>query len=203
LSIPERILNISKAYLNQVRDRIDSELSDAERELDVTPGSRSIDEVSMHSDDLSTGTDPEAMMRRAEARIAAARRDLESRNELAAKEAQISAPSAPSTTTPSNSVSTPSGRPTAASNGNAATSGEVDPNFHDYRVLGVPVGGDLAQVQAEYEQLTRRCDPRRFPDGSADQKQAEAILQRVNVAFEALRKRLDPTVNRFGKLELE
>jgi hypothetical protein len=58
-------------------------------------------------------------------------------------------------------------------------------------------------VQSEYEKLSRRCDPRRFPEGSDEQKQADLILGRVNASYEALRRRLDPTENRFGKLELE
>jgi curved DNA-binding protein CbpA len=70
-------------------------------------------------------------------------------------------------------------------------------------VLGVPVGSDLGTVQSAFEKLARRCDPRRFPENSREQKDAQRILERVNVAFEALRKRLDPTENRFGKLELE
>ncbi|MBC8103793.1 MAG: J domain-containing protein, partial [Cytophagales bacterium] len=78
-----------------------------------------------------------------------------------------------------------------------------DPNASDFRVLGVPVGSDLGTVQSAYEKLALRCDPRRFPDGSQEQKDAQRILERVNVAFESLRKRLDPTENRFGRLELE
>jgi curved DNA-binding protein CbpA len=69
--------------------------------------------------------------------------------------------------------------------------------------MGVPVGSDLVTVQAAYEKLARRCDPRRFPDGSTEQKEAELILKRVNAAYEVLKKRLDPTESRFGKLELE
>ena len=82
-----------------------------------------------------------------------------------------------------------------------ATNSATDPHAVDYRVLGVPVGSDWASVQSAYEKLARRCDPRRFPEGSAEQKDAQRILERVNVAYEALRKRLDPTESRFAKLE--
>jgi len=78
----------------------------------------------------------------------------------------------------------------------------VDPNASDYRVLGVPVGSDLATVQVAYETLSRRCDPTRF-EGSEYKKDAEKILARINTAYDSLRRRLDPTENRFGKLELE
>jgi hypothetical protein len=58
-------------------------------------------------------------------------------------------------------------------------------------------------VQAAYEELARRCDPRRFPDNSQEQQDAGRILERINASFDALKKRLDPTVTRFDKLELE
>jgi hypothetical protein len=179
LSIPERLFRLSKAYLGQVRERIDSELAGAERELDHEPEANS----AAPGSDRSV-SESEEMMRRAEERIAAVRLDLESR-----AEATRSASAAPARATSA---------PAAAT-----VTAEADPNFHDYRVLGVPVGSDLGAVQAEYEKLSRRCDPRRFPEGSSEQKQAEQILGRINSSFEALRRRLDPTENRFGKLELE
>jgi DnaJ-domain-containing protein 1 len=195
LSIPERLFNISKAYLNQVRDRIDHELSDAERELDAE-GARSGDTAS------GGGSDADSMMRRAEERIAAARRDLESQTELA-RAREAAAANAP--TIDSSAAGSAGGRPQARPATPTTNSGgdAGDPNYHDYRVLGVPVGSDLAAVQSEYEKLSRRCDPRRFPEGSAEQKQADQILGRINASYEALRRRLDPTENRFGKLELE
>ena len=71
MSIPERIFNISKAYLNQVRDRIDNEL--AERELQAATDAK---ELGLPPTD---DTSSEAMIRRAEARIAALRREAEAR----------------------------------------------------------------------------------------------------------------------------
>ena len=187
MSIPERIFRISKAYLNQVRDRIDAEL--AEREL----------ETSLNRDpDLPAQDDasPEAMMRRAEARIAAARRDME--RQMGERTPGTAAPVTPAAETGVAPASATS--PTAPA---PAKGVETDPNAADFRILGVPVGSDLPTVQAAYERLSRRCDPRRFPEASAEQKEAERILARVNTAYDALRKRLDPTENRFGKLELE
>jgi hypothetical protein len=67
----------------------------------------------------------------------------------------------------------------------------------------VTIGSDHGKVQSAFVKLARRCEPRRFPENSREQNDAQRILERVNVAFEALRKRLDPTENRFGKLELE
>ena len=95
------------------------------------------------------------------------------------------------------------GTATAAKPGVKAATEEADPNASDYRVLGVPVGSEFAAVQAAYEKLARRCDPRRFPDGSTEQKEAERILERVNASYELLKKRLDPMQSRFNNLELE
>lgn len=189
MGIPDRIYRISKAYLGQVRDRIDAgidkiddRLAEAERELnDDTYGGASLP----IRDDAS----PEAMMRRAEARIAAARRELESRSDLTGVPAPVEVPLPPVAPTTS---------ATAASNVSPD-----DPNAIDFRLLGVPVGSDLATVTASYEKLARRCDPRRFPDGSPEQTEAAKILEKINASYEALRRRLDPTESRFGKLELE
>ena len=174
MSIPERIYKISKAYLGQVRDRIDAEL--AERELEASLRGAN----GPAQDDAS----PDAMMRRAEERIAAMRREIDERNTAAGAAMQ-------------------SGSGGVAVAAPPATAEDADPNIHDFRVLGVPMGSDFSTVQAAYEKLARRCDPRRFPDGSTEQKEAERILSRVNASYEALRKRLDPMRNRFDKLELE
>ncbi|MBC8104755.1 MAG: hypothetical protein H7Z41_19445, partial [Cytophagales bacterium] len=93
MSIPNRIFRISKAYLSQVRERIDAELS--ERELDAgigdvsptAPGSGGARRPSGSEGENLSPVDPavsaaDEMMRRAEERIAAARRDMESRGEL-------------------------------------------------------------------------------------------------------------------------
>ena len=191
--------------MNQVRDRIDSELSDAEHELDKDAESGGIDSpAEMERSKLYADSDPEAMMRRAEARIAAARRDLESRTEAAhANGDDLAGETAPMSPSDVPRVPSSTSRNTPRPKSEAIIGAEADPNYHDYRVLGLAIGSDLAQVTAEYEKLSRRCDARRFPDGSAEQKQAEAILVRINAAYDALHRRLDPTENRFGKLELE
>ncbi len=187
MSIPNRIYRIAKAYLNQARDRIealDAEL--AERELqgpgETPPAGGETSRPAGRPAPARDDTSPEAMMRRAEERIRAAGTDGAARAE---------AGRAPG--------SRYSGDPAAAGGGSASAA--ADPNAADYRVIGVPVGSDWASVQAAYEKLARRCDPRRFPEGSEEQKDAERILERVNRAYEALRKRLDPTESRFAKLE--
>ena len=186
MSIPDRLFKISKSYLDQVRDRIDAELTEreravAEQELRSRGEDDSVPDFAKESgpDEFTAADD---MMRRAEERIASARREREARTK---ENAPASSPPAPA----------PKPAATAAE--------ETDPNASDYRVLGVPVGSDLMMVLAAYEKLSRRCDPRRFPDKPTEQAEAARILVRVNASYENLRKRLDPTENRFGKLELE
>lgn len=181
MSIPERIYRLSKAYLGQVRSRIDAELSDAERELDAGK------DVAMPDREDSS---PDAMMQRAQARIEAARREMEARSQIQGAGATAPAPSTAGSTA------------AASGSATATRAEETDPNASDYRVLGIPVGSDFATVQTAYEKLARRCDPRRFPDGSSEQEEARRILVRVNASYEALRKRLDPTQSRFDKLDL-
>ncbi len=182
--IIRRGYRIGKAYVNQWRERIeaiDAEL--AEKELqgaaDTPPpgGSGGSGGSSPARDDNST----DAVWRRAQDKIRAAQGETAARREM-----------------------TPEPASGAANEKNtSAGSAAADPNATDYRILGVPIGADWTVVQAAYEKLSRRCDPRRFPEGSDEQKDAQRILERVNIAYEALRKRLDPTESRFGKLEFE
>jgi hypothetical protein len=72
-----------------------------------------------------------------------------------------------------------------------------------FQTLGIAPIEDLSKVQATYQQLAGRADSRRFPDGSMEQQAAAQILERINNAYDMIRRKLDPTENRFGKLELE
>jgi hypothetical protein len=173
VSIPNRIYRIGKAYLNRVRDRIEELDAEAERELESEADRPLPNTPSPRPAPARDDTSVEAMMRRAEDRIRAARGEAGAREELGA-DREPSRGAAPAT----------------------------DANATHYRVLGVPVGSDWPTVQAAYEKLARRCDVRRFPDGSEEQNDARRILERVNVAYEALRKQLDPLDSRFDKLEL-
>ncbi|MBC7805782.1 MAG: J domain-containing protein [Akkermansiaceae bacterium] len=184
-----RSFRLGKAYVDRVRDAIDDKLTDAEKgvakdELDRDPG----DAPDTFSRGNAYDNDPDALMRRAEERIAAARRSADASLELARARSEAANP----TTRQSDSTSAPQKVPTSAE----------DPDATDYKVLGLEPASDYPSVQAAYEKLAARCDPRRFPDGSAEQKQAEVILARVNTAYENLRKRLSPTESRFAKLEL-
>jgi hypothetical protein len=213
VSIPDRIIRISKAYISQVRQRIDDEL--AERELDSGAGSpvsgdsgAAVRNPTMKDDPVLDAADE--MMRRAEERIAAARRDMEGRGEISpsgpaeydrgasANPALPTSPSAPRFGAPP-----PPPTSVGGSGMNSSSGAPADPNATDYVVLGVPVGSDLSVVQSAYEKLARRLDSTRFVGDPSAQNEASRILDRVNVSYEKLRNRLDPTQNRFGKLELE
>lgn len=172
MSIPDRIGRLGKAYVGAIKDKIESELSEreaAQRELDGnTGGERSGKPVPPPP--TSELSDVDSLMRRAEEKIAAARREMDARSELAP-------PDAPVVT-------------------------KADPLAADFRTLGVAAGSGLGEVQAAYEDLVRRCDPKRFPEGSAEQAQAQRLLERVNVAYDNIRRSLNPTEDRFAKLEL-
>jgi hypothetical protein len=172
VSIPDRLLNISKAYLNQIRDRIDDELTEREQAMDELEGKKT-------TPMKPVGSDADDLMRRAEEKIAAVQREVEAREQLRPKSATVPAPTTSTTTA------------------EASTGIESD-----YTFLGVPVGSDLATIQAKYEEITRRCDVNRFPDGSPERAKAKEILERAHASYEAICRRLDPTQNRFGKLEL-
>ncbi len=169
MSIPDRIVKISKTYMGQVRDRIDGALSEREDALRELEG------------DADRPTRPSSLdkaddiMRRAEEKVAAARREMDASRELRPV-----------------SSATPTVMPTP--------SASVEEALH-YKVLGIPPGSDYSAVQSAYEKLVKRLDTTRF-ENETDKAEAARILERVNVAYESLRNQLDPTTNRFGKLEL-
>ena len=62
---------------------------------------------------------------------------------------------------------------------------------------------DYLTVESAVNKLRERCAPTRFPDGSAEQADAQVILQRVEEAFTVLKNALGPAAGgRFDKLEL-
>jgi hypothetical protein len=71
-----------------------------------------------------------------------------------------------------------------------------------YRVLGLEPGADLEEVEVKYAELSKRCDPSRFPEGSTEHETAKGILARVEHSYREIREELDPTSGRFDKLEL-
>lgn len=180
-NIPNRVFRLGKAYLNKVRDRVDAELTDAESELQAEadrplPGGG----TRPAREDAS----PDAAFTRAQQKIRAAQARIDAQGE---SNAELAAQAS-------------SGGGTVSQNAAAVA---PDPNASDFRVLGIAPDAGWDDVLGAYEKITRRCDPRRFPDGSAEQKEAGRILERVNAAYDNLRKRLDPTESRFARLEFD
>lgn len=175
--IIKRSYRLGKAYLNQYRDRIDAELSEAERELEADADRPPGGAERPARDDAS----PDALFRRAQEKIQAAQAERDARQTAGE-------------TRPLGS---------AGASGTAAPAGAPDPNASDFRVLGLAPDAGWDDVLAAYEKITGRCDPRRFPDGSTEQREAGRILERVNTAYDNLRKRLDPTESRFARLEFD
>ncbi|MBB6051476.1 hypothetical protein [Armatimonas rosea] len=173
MSIPDRLGRLGKAYVGAIKDKIESELSEREAAVSELDGGEARRGKAVPPPPASELSDLDSLMRRAEEKIAAARQGLEAREELA---------------------------PTAK----AAAVAPVDTNplASDYRVLGLSAGASLAEVQAAYDDLTRRSDPKRFPEGSQEQAQARRILERVILAYDNIRRENNPTEDRFAKLEL-
>jgi hypothetical protein len=85
----------------------------------------------------------------------------------------------------------------------AGATASPDPLLPHYRLLGVEPGSDFTTVQAAHSRLAARCDPSRFPEGSADAKEAEHIRKRLEETYNALRDALDATARRFDLLEID
>ncbi|MEP0767605.1 MAG: hypothetical protein HRF45_13850 [Fimbriimonadia bacterium] len=79
--------------------------------------------------------------------------------------------------------------------------GAEDPLDVHFKVLGLPVGSDFALVRHAYERLSHRSDPSRFAEGSEEAVRAEEVHKRVENAYHALRRALDPSAARFSDLE--
>lgn len=129
---------------------------------------------------LDAESESDALLRRVQEKINASRE--RAKRELAGPHTQIELPKPPPST--------------------------VKPGFFSqaelaaFQTLGIPPTEDLSKVQATYQQLAGRADSRRFPEGSMEQQAAAQILERINSAYDTVRRKLDPTENRFGKLEL-
>lgn len=70
------------------------------------------------------------------------------------------------------------------------------------RTLGVNPGASILEIQAAHDRLMERSDPSRFPEGTSERTQADAIRLRVRRAFALLTDELDGTERRFRTLEL-
>ena len=69
--------------------------------------------------------------------------------------------------------------------------------------MGVEPGSDFGAVQESYKKLAARCEPSRFPAGSKEAQDVEAIRKKLDASFEILRDALDVTARRFGLLDFD
>ena len=171
MSVPDRIYQLAKSYLDAAIERLGEIDNRAQAELDkaLAPGGTA-------AAGLSASDDP---MDRAAAKIAASRGDVAARGELRPERYNFS-------------TSDPS----------AATGPDPDPIQTAYRVIGVPVGSDMATVDAAVAKLRERAAPERFAEGSQERDDAARIQGRVDNAYAVLQDAHGVEKNRFDRLEL-
>ncbi|MGQ9488609.1 MAG: J domain-containing protein [Armatimonadota bacterium] len=71
-----------------------------------------------------------------------------------------------------------------------------------FRLLGLPPGATLEQLETTYTQLMKRADPARFPEGSEERKRAEEIRHKIESAYRAVRDYMDSTYARMRRINL-
>lgn len=77
-----------------------------------------------------------------------------------------------------------------------------DKAAHARKLLGVAEDASFDDIRKAFERLTKRSDPKNFPDGSEEAKQAADIQKKVNWAFAILTEGMDATEKRFRSLEI-
>jgi hypothetical protein len=70
-------------------------------------------------------------------------------------------------------------------------------------VLKLEPQATLADLKRSFKTLSERSLPSNFPEGSEEQKKAEAIHQKVQDAYDLLLPILDPRLRRFRSLWIE
>ena len=169
-----RAYQVAKGYLDSARGRLEEIDARAQEELRRALPRESPDAAPPASNTGGGGADDS--FARAAAKIAAAQARVAAQRQEAERRA-------PATVPPPESPQ--------------------DPARTAYQIIGVPIGSDYLTVEAAVNKLRERCSPTRFPDGSAEQADAQVILQRVEEAFAVLKNALGPAAGgRFDKLEL-
>jgi len=177
MGIPDRLYNLAKSYLDSAKSRWDEVDTASQQELDAAVSSPAL-----------------AAWERAQAKIKAAQSANQAANEL-----RSAAPPPPATrqifeqSPQENEQPQSAPQPSPSTNALAAA----------YKVLDVPPGSDLQTVQKAYQDLQKRADPSKFPEGTKDRKLAQDILRRVNAAYMVLANTLTTASDdRFDRLEL-
>lgn len=71
------------------------------------------------------------------------------------------------------------------------------------KVLGVPAAAPFDEIRRQFERLTRRADPQRFPEDSQERRHAAELLRQVSWAYNELTRDVPVTQKRFQSLEIE
>lgn len=71
------------------------------------------------------------------------------------------------------------------------------------RLLGVAPDATFEQVRKQYERLSGRSEPSKFPEGSAARAEAAEIQKSATWAYQVLSEDVDSTEKRFRTLEIE
>lgn len=77
-----------------------------------------------------------------------------------------------------------------------------DREEHARKLLGVTKDATFDDIRKTFERLSKRSDPKNFPDNSEEAKQAADIQKKVNWAFLVLTEKMDATEKRFKSLEI-
>ena len=193
MSIPDRLGRIMRHKLNEIKDKFDQ-----------------LDEEAL--------ADPAEIerLRRAEARLAAKQEMEEAMQSpgyasanagVRSSETRTTAPlTAPAPTSAPSSgarMRTPEEITGAARPSSSHQSQISDPLAAHYKMLGLPPGAELAEVQRAYNSLSARISSSQFAAGSPEARELDEIRDRLEGSYKALREALDTTAHRFGMLEFD
>jgi len=78
-----------------------------------------------------------------------------------------------------------------------------DAKAHARKLLGLENGATFEEIRKAFDRLNQRSDPAKYPNGSAEQKQAAEIQTRIHWAYTQLTDGVDSIEKRFRSLEIE
>lgn len=78
-----------------------------------------------------------------------------------------------------------------------------DARTHARKLLGLKEGASFEEIRKCFDRLNQRSDPAKYPEGSAEQKQAADIQTKIHWAYTQLTDGVDSIDKRFRSLEIE
>lgn len=79
----------------------------------------------------------------------------------------------------------------------------ADAKTHARHILGVNDAADFEEIRGAFDKLSKRSDPSRFPEESAESRQAADIQRKIYWAYSVLTEDVDTTERRFRSLEID